>query len=110
MAGEGIVIRGEVKAYEDITLAGRVEGTIEVPHHVLTIGQHAQVSAEISAKTVVVSGSVTGNLHATDQVVLGGHGAVEGDIVAPRVTIIDGARFDGRIDMPARLTAASHAA
>jgi len=58
MAGEGIIIRGEVKAYEDITLAGRVEG----------------------------------------------------DIVAPRVTIIDRARFDGRIDMPARIAAAPRAA
>jgi len=102
MAGEGIFIRGEVRACEDLTLGGRVEGTIDVPGHVLTIGEHAQIAAEIRAKTVVVAGSVTGNLEATDQVVVDDRGAVEGDIVAPRVVMIEGARFDGRIDMPAR--------
>ncbi len=107
---EPIVIRGAIKAYEDITLKGRIEGTIEVPNHVVTIGQGAHVTAEIVAKKVVVSGTVTGNVTATDQVVLKDQGAVAGDIAAPSVVIIEGARFDGRIDMPIRALVASNAA
>lgn len=107
---EPVVIRGAIKAYEDITLRGRIEGTIEVPNHVLTIGQGAHVTAEIVARKVVVSGTVTGNLTATEQVVLTDQGAVEGDIVAPSVVIIEGARFDGRIDMPIRAVVTSNAA
>lgn len=109
-ASEPIVIRGAIRACEDITLKGRIEGTIEVPNHVLTIGHGAHVTAEIAARIVVVSGTVLGNLTATDQVVLEDQGAVEGDIVAPSVVIIEGARFDGRIDMPIRTVVTSNAA
>lgn len=110
VASEPVVIRGTIKAYEDITLRGRIEGTIEVPNHVLTIGLGAHVTAEIVAKKVVVSGTVMGNLTATEQVVLKDQAAVSGDIVAPSVVIIEGARFDGRIDRPIRAVVTTNAA
>jgi cytoskeletal protein CcmA (bactofilin family) len=103
--GKSIVIRGEVRADEDLTLAGRVEGSIEVPNHVLTIEDGAQMVATITARRVMVSGSITGNITAADQVVLTEGAIVEGDLVAPRITMADGARFNGRIDMPARVVA-----
>jgi cytoskeletal protein CcmA (bactofilin family) len=109
-AGASLVIRGTVTANEDICLAGLVEGTIQVPNHVLTIGPEGRMMAEIQAGVVVVGGAVTGNVGATERVVLDAGGTVEGNIRAPRVEMREGARLDGRIDMPARIRAVTSAA
>lgn len=107
--GASVVIRGTVTANEDVTLTGRVEGTIQIPNHVVTIGPEARIEGEIRAKAIVVLGAVTGDVQATDKVILGAGGALDGDIRAPRVEIRDGARFGGRIEMPARIRAVTAA-
>lgn len=107
--GASIVIRGTVTASEDLTLEGRVEGTVQVPNHVVTIGPDAQIEGEIRAKGIVVLGVVKGDVLAAEKVVLGDGGELDGDIRARRVEILDGARFDGRIDMPARIRAVTAA-
>ena len=48
---------------------------------------------------VTVEGEVTGDLHGAEQVVLRKTARVQGNIQAPRVTLEDGARFRGGIDM-----------
>ena len=108
--GATLVIKGTVTASEDLVLGGRVEGTIQVPNHVLTLGPEARITADVQAGTVVVDGAVTGSVRATDKVVLSETGAVSGDIRSPRVEMHEGARLNGRIDMPARLRAVVSAA
>lgn len=97
--GKSVVIKGELSGSEDLTIEGQVEGQIELKQHVLTIGRHGRVKARIFAKVVVVLGEVVGNIQASDKVAIRDSGAVEGDIVAPRVAIAEGARFRGKIDM-----------
>jgi cytoskeletal protein CcmA (bactofilin family) len=97
--GKSIVIKGEVSGSEDLVIEGNVEGKIELRDHILSIGSSGRVQAHITAKAIVVHGEVTGNLTAADKVEIRENGAVEGDIVAPRVAIADGARFRGSIDM-----------
>ena len=67
--------------------------------HVLTIGAHGRVQAQVLAKEVVVLGGVIGNIEATEKVAIRSEGSVEGDIKAPRVAIAEGAKFRGGIDM-----------
>src|SRR5437899_6136869 len=97
--GNSIVINGELSGGEDLTVQGRVEGKIELRDHVLTVGSHGRIKAQVTAKAIVVFGQVTGNLIATEKVDIKESGSVEGDIVAPRVAIADGSHFRGRIDM-----------
>ena len=97
--GQSIVVNGELNASEDLTIDGRVDGTIRLTEHVLTIGPHARIKAEVFAKSVVVLGEVKGNITASDKVSLQENGSVEGDITAPRVGIHEGAHFRGSIDM-----------
>jgi len=108
-AGSTLVIRGTVEANEDLTLTGRVEGTIHVPNHALSVGPHAHITADIQAGSVSVEGRVTGNLQVRERVALDSRSTVSGDIKAARVEMRDGARFDGRIDMPANLRAVTAA-
>jgi len=97
--GKSIVIKGEVSGSEDLTIEGHVEGKIELRDNVLSIGASGRVQAHIVAKAIVVDGQVTGNLTAAEKVEIRENGAVEGDIVAPRVAIADGAKFRGSVDM-----------
>lgn len=97
--GSSVVIKGEVSAKEDLTVAGRIDGKIEVRDHVVRVGREAQVNAEISARAVVVEGNVKGNITATERIELAEHGIVEGDIASPKIAMADGAVFRGKIEM-----------
>jgi cytoskeletal protein CcmA (bactofilin family) len=97
--GSSVVIKGELSGSEDLTIEGAVDGKIELRENVLTIGPNGKIKAQIFAKAVVVQGEVTGNITATEKVDIRDSGSVDGDVVAPRVAISDGAHFRGSIDM-----------
>jgi cytoskeletal protein CcmA (bactofilin family) len=97
--GQSVQIKGELTGNEDLTIEGMVDGKILVKDHSLTIGKNGKITAEVHAKTVVVVGQVMGNITADDKVEIAPSGSVDGDIRAPRVSIADGARFKGSIDM-----------
>src|SRR5438128_1964952 len=80
----------------------RPQGRRALRDHVLTVGSHGRINGQVTAKTIVVLGHVTGNLIATEKVDIKESGSVEGDIVAPRVAIADGSHFRGTIDMQPR--------
>ena len=92
-------MKGELRGSEDLTIEGQVEGKIALKQHVLTIGTHGRIQAQVFAKSVIVLGEVVGNIEATEKVAIRNEGAVEGDIKAPRVAIAEGAKFRGGIDM-----------
>lgn len=97
--GQSVVITGELKGSEDLTVEGHVEGTIELRENVLTIGREGKITARVFAKSVIVLGAMIGNVSASDKVEIRDGGSVEGDIVSPRVVIAEGAHFLGSVDM-----------
>ena len=104
--GKSVVIKGELTGSEDLTLEGHVEGKIELKQHVLTIGPNGRIKAEVFAKAVIVLGEVVGNIAASEKVDIRDNGKVDGNIVAPRVAIAEGAHFRGSVDMQPRSEAA----
>lgn len=99
MIGPSINIKGEVTGDEDLTIEGRVEGTINLKGNELSVGQSGAVFADIEAKVIKIEGEVTGDITGNEKVVISKSGNVKGNIVAPRVTLEDGAIFKGSIDM-----------
>jgi cytoskeletal protein CcmA (bactofilin family) len=97
--GKSVVIKGELNGSEDLTIEGHVEGTIQLREHVLTIGPNGKIKAQVFAKAVIVLGEVHGNVTASDKVDIRDNGSVEGDLVAPRIAIAEGAHFKGSVDM-----------
>jgi cytoskeletal protein CcmA (bactofilin family) len=104
--GKSVVIKGELNGSEDLTIEGHVEGTIQLRDHALTIGPNGKIKAQVFAKSVIVLGEVTGNVTATDKVDIRDNGSVDGDIIAPRVAIAEGAHFRGSVDMQRKGAAA----
>ena len=77
--------KGKSSASEDLTIDGDVEGSIELGGHSLTIGQEANIKADLLAKTVTISGKVNGNVKGVEKVDLRSTASVTGDITAPEV-------------------------
>jgi len=97
--GKSVVIKGELSGSEDLVIEGTVDGKVELSEHVLTVGSHGKLKAEVFAKIVIVLGEVVGNITASEKVDIRDSGSVDGDIVAPRVAIAEGAHLRGSVDM-----------
>ena len=96
--GESILISGSLNGDEDLTVRGRVEGTLTLTK-TLVVEPTGIVKAEVQVKNCVIAGVVVGNVTASESVEITKEGRMVGDIAAPRVIIVDGASFRGRIDM-----------
>jgi cytoskeletal protein CcmA (bactofilin family) len=97
--GPSITIKGEISGKENLEIQGRLEGTISMKEHRVTVGQKGHVKADIHAKAIHIAGEVEGNLFGDEEVVLRESGQLLGNITAARVTLEDGSKFKGSIDM-----------
>ncbi len=98
IVGETILVKGNLQGDEDLTVQGRIEGSLSLTR-TLIIEQGGIVKADVSVNNAVVSGVMVGNLTATDSVELSETGRMVGDIHAPRVIVVEGALFKGKVDM-----------
>ena len=98
--GNSMSIKGELSGSEDLTLYGHMEGSIRLPDHTLTIGPDADIRAEISAKALVIMGTVTGNVTAAERVDIKSTGSLVGDLISPRLAIADGGSVRGKVQTP----------
>ena len=96
--GKSVIFKGSLVSAEDMTIDGRVEGTIEVRDQGLTVGPDADIRADITANRVTVYGTVTGNIRANARIDVGATGQIEGDLIAPRIVVVDGAVVSGRVE------------
>lgn len=97
--GPSIQVKGELIGREDLVVEGYVEGVIRLKEHHLTVGETADVHATLEARTIRVEGKVDGDIVSGERVELASGSTVLGDIKSPRISIADGARFKGSVDM-----------
>ena len=98
--GATLVIRGELFAEEDILVAGRIEGTVKMGGHRLSVSQGAQIAADVEARELVVSGHVVGSVTALERLELQPTADVQGDVTTPVLRMAEGAVLSGEVDMP----------
>lgn len=97
--GRSIQIDGDLRGEEDLRIEGEVSGTIHLKNNSLTIGSQGKIKADVYAKAVVVDGSMEGDLYGSERVAVRKNAQVVGNITAPRVSLEEGARFKGSIEM-----------
>jgi cytoskeletal protein CcmA (bactofilin family) len=97
--GQSIKFKGELSGQEDIIIEGAVVGTIELKDNHLTIGTNGTIKADINAQRVTVIGSIEGNVTAVEKVQIMETGRLSGDITTPSLVIMDGAFFNGNVQM-----------
>jgi cytoskeletal protein CcmA (bactofilin family) len=101
--GPSIQINGDLSGEEDLIIQGKVTGTIQLKQKNLTIGTEGQVDANVLAKGVIVEGEVKGDLYGSENVAIRKTGNVHGNIVSPKVSLEEGCRFKGSIDMDSEM-------
>jgi cytoskeletal protein CcmA (bactofilin family) len=97
--GPTIKIAGNLTSEEDLLIEGYLDGKVEVRGHSITVGKKGQVKADIYGRIIVVEGTVEGNLHAEEQLIIRDSGNVLGKIESPRVSLEDGSIFNGTMEM-----------
>ncbi len=96
--GAETVVSGNLEGDEDLTVEGKVEGSISLSK-TLSVEVGGVVRADINVRNAVISGVLVGNIVAQESVHITEQGRVVGDIAAPRVILVDGSSFKGNIDM-----------
>jgi cytoskeletal protein CcmA (bactofilin family) len=95
---QGIKIKGEVTGSEDLYVDGQVDGKLSLTNGSLTIGPNGRVKADVTAREVIVRGTVEGKVSGRDKVLLGSTGQVIGEVQTDRLAIEDGAMLRGRVE------------
>jgi cytoskeletal protein CcmA (bactofilin family) len=106
--GPTLYFKGDLSADEDLLIQGRVEGSVTHTQR-LTVGPQGTVKANIKAQLIVVEGTVEGDLTAEKSIFVKETAKVCGNIVAPTVSILEGASFSGNIDMGAKTSSVQKA-
>lgn len=107
--GPTLHFKGELHADEELLIKGRIEGSITHSQRI-TVCAEGTVTANVRAQVIVVEGSVQGDLQAEKAVMVRETARLRGNIVAPSVSIVEGAQFTGGVDMEKRAAAADASA
>jgi cytoskeletal protein CcmA (bactofilin family) len=108
--GQSIVIKGEISGGEDLVIAGRVEGKIKLDGCVLTLAPGSQVVGEITAGTVIVSGTIEGSVMASKRFEAKATAVIDGEVKTPVLLIAEGAQLSAMVEMPGRESQKPHLA
>jgi cytoskeletal protein CcmA (bactofilin family) len=95
---EGMRLSGDVEGEGDLVVLGMIEGDVRVDG-ALVVEESGVIKGQAQARTIVVRGVLGGDGTATDTVRVEPGARMVGDARAPRVSIVDGALFRGRIEM-----------
>jgi cytoskeletal protein CcmA (bactofilin family) len=101
--GPSIVIKGELTASEPVVIAGRIEGSIDVSGHEVTVAQGGEVHGDVTTDAIILAGTVRGDVVANRRVEVRSTADVEGSITAPAVVVADCAFFRGKIHATPKL-------
>lgn len=96
--GSGSTFEGRVVFAEKMRIDGLFTGEIS-SNDTLVIGETACLQAELEVSELILSGRIKGNIRARKRVEIRAPATVDGDIVAPSVSIEDGVVFNGKIEM-----------
>ncbi|MBE7412805.1 MAG: polymer-forming cytoskeletal protein [Leptospiraceae bacterium] len=93
--GEGASFTGEFRLSGLIRIDGNFKGLIVTDGKVL-IGKTGFVDTDIKARVIVAGGEITGNIYASERVILLSTCRLRGDVVTPRLIIEEGVNFQGK--------------
>lgn len=89
---------GDLSFKKSLQINGYFEGEI-VSGGFLVVGEGAVVKANIRAKTVILMGTVHGNIEASQRLEIHSSGKLYGNIRTAKLQIADGVVFEGACEM-----------
>lgn len=96
--GAKLAVKGKISGSGNLIVMGRLEGEVDLAGE-LVVAPPAVLNGDIRAVTLAVSGNVTGTLSAKGKIHLEKSAVVNGRMTTPRISVVDGATFNGEIEM-----------
>ncbi len=96
--GKDTSFNGDLTFKKSLQINGRFEGMINSGGF-LVIGENSVVKANIKAKTVILMGTVYGNIEAVSKLEITTTGKLYGNIRTAQLKIADGVVFEGKCEM-----------
>ena len=96
--GAKLAVKGKISGSGNLIVMGRLEGEVDLAGE-LVVAPPAVLNGDIRAVTLAVSGNVTGTLSAREKIHLEKSAVVSGRMTTPRISVVDGATFNGEIEM-----------
>jgi len=93
-----VEIKGTIKFQKELLIDGKVEGEIN-SDGALTVGENADIRAEIKTKSITIYGKVSGNVSVSERCELKSKCTLQGDLKAARLIIEEGATFIGKSEV-----------
>ena len=93
-----VEIKGTIKFQKELLIDGKVEGDIN-SDGALTVGENADIRAEIKTKSITIYGKVQGNITVSERCELKSKCTLQGDLKAARLIIEEGATFIGKSEV-----------
>ena len=100
--GHDAIFDGTINFKGTIRLDGKVKGKVVSDDGTVIIGDKATVEAEIAVETVIIKGSVNGNVQARDRIEAYPPARILGELQAPTISIDSGVVFNGTCSMENR--------
>jgi cytoskeletal protein CcmA (bactofilin family) len=97
--GKLLVVKGEISGNEALVVDGEVEGSITLHGQRLTVRPNGRIHGDIEACQVILHGRVEGDIQASERVELFRSASFTGDISTARISIEEGASFNGNLDI-----------
>lgn len=91
-----VTVSGDLETDGALRIDGRLEGTIHRAD-LIVVGEGASIVGDITGREVIVGGSVTGNIFASQRTELQSTGIVAGDIRSAAILIHEGGVVQGRL-------------
>ena len=95
--GSGAEFQGEMNVKGALRVDGHFHGKLNVG--CLILGETGVIKGEVSAKKIIIGGKVEGNLRGQEIVEIKATGKVLGDIFTKRISITEGAKVNGKVEM-----------
>ncbi|MBL7663108.1 polymer-forming cytoskeletal protein [bacterium] len=92
--GTGTVIEGKLSFDSPVRVEGTLHGEVTSPS-ALIVGSHGIVDAKVRVGTLIVLGTVTGDIQVEDLIEIRRGGRLDADITVKRLVIEDGGAFNG---------------
>jgi cytoskeletal protein CcmA (bactofilin family) len=96
---KGSQLKGDVIGGEALVVEGRVDGSVRLPEGTVTVQSGGLVSGDVHARRVIVEGRIEGELEAVDDLTVTETGQVEGKISTPKLSLREGGKLQGQVDM-----------
>ncbi len=93
-----VQITGTIKSSGPIRIDGKLEGDLACAADAV-IGRNAVIKGGLQVNSVIVEGTVQGNIAAKDKIEMKATAKVHGDISAKRLAVEDGVTFIGRSEV-----------